>query len=53
MVDLLQAEYLDRQKFDQQAFHSRLNKILNTHNIQADDMTLINNIAKRKAKHLL
>ena len=53
MVDLLQAEYLDRQKFDQQAFHSRLNKIINTDKIHTDDMALINNIAKRKAKILL
>lgn len=53
MVDLLQAEYLDRQKFDQQAFHKRLNKLINTDSSQANDMALINNIAKRKAKHLL
>lgn len=53
MVDLLQAEYLDRQKFDQQAFNHRLNELILSESNQNNDMTLINNIAKRKAKKLL
>ena len=53
MVDLLQAEYLDRQKFDQQAFNRRLNELILSDNSPNSDMTLINNIAKRKAKNLL
>lgn len=53
MVDLLQAQYLDRQQFNRQAFHQRLTKI-----IQADDdlypeQTLVNMIAKQKARQLL
>lgn len=53
LVDLLQAEFLDRQKFDQQAFHQRLNKILK-HNTNTNiDINLINKISKRKAKLLL
>jgi len=53
MVDLLQAEYLDRQKFDQQSFHRRLNELIISDNSLNNDMTLINNIAKRKARRLL
>ena len=53
MVDLLQAEYLDRQRFDRQSFHKRLKKLIKTEISQANDMVLINNISKRKAKHLL
>ena len=30
MVDLLQAEYLDRQKFDQKSFNQRLTLIINS-----------------------
>jgi len=50
---LLQAEYLDRQRFDQQAFHSRLSKLINQDISAAPDLALINNIAKRKAQRLL
>ncbi len=53
MVDLLQAEYLDRQKFDQQSFHQRLTKIINSSKSSNIDIALINNIAKRKAQILL
>ncbi|RDH82378.1 MAG: hypothetical protein DIZ80_08770 [endosymbiont of Galathealinum brachiosum] len=53
IVDLLQAEYLDRQKFDQQAFHQRLTKLINTTSDNNADLSLINNIAKQKAKRLL
>lgn len=53
IVDLLQAQYLDRQKFDQQNFHQRLIKIVNTPASDATDISLINNIAKQKAEGLL
>jgi len=53
LVDLLQAEYLDRQKFDQQSFNQRLKKILNADADTLEDIALINNIAKRKASNLL
>jgi len=53
IVDLLQAEYLDRQKFDQPSFHNRLNTIINSQSPSNPDFILINNIAKRKAKGLL
>ena len=53
IVDLLQAEYLDRQKFDQQAFHQRLTKLINRKSINNADLSLINNIAKQKAQRLL
>ena len=53
IVDLVEAEYLDRQKFDQTSFHQRLTKIINTQSSSNPDIALINNIAKRKAKLLL
>lgn len=53
IIDLLQAEYLDRQKFDQQAFHTRLSKLIEQDVSTATDLALINNIAKRKAQRLL
>lgn len=53
IVDLLQAQYLDRQQFDQQKFHRRLTKIINASTSTNIDITLINNIAKEKAQLLL
>ncbi|VAW64802.1 hypothetical protein MNBD_GAMMA08-456 [hydrothermal vent metagenome] len=53
IVDLLQAEYLDRQQFNQQAFHQRLTQIIDAPPTSNVDILLINNIAKRKAKILL
>ena len=52
LVNLLQAEYLDRQQFKQTDFHQRLKKLLNSKTNQTD-MNLINQIAKRKAHNLL
>ena len=52
LVNLLQAEYLDRQQFRQTVFHQRLTKLLNSKPNQID-MNLINQIAKRKAQNLL
>jgi len=53
LVDVLQAEYLDRQKLDQQAFHARLDKVINAPDDLYPDMALINGISKQKAKRLL
>ncbi len=53
IVDLLQAQFLDRQKLDQQSFHRRLTKIINTQYETNIDFGLINNIAKQKAQRLL
>ncbi|VAW57751.1 hypothetical protein MNBD_GAMMA07-285 [hydrothermal vent metagenome] len=53
IADLLQAQYLDRQKFDQENFHNRLTKIIQTQNTNNIDMLLINAIAQRKAILLL
>lgn len=53
IIDLLQAEYLDRQMFEQARFHSRLSKLIKQDVSAATDLALINNIAKRKAQRLL
>lgn len=53
IVDLLQAQYLDRQKLDQQNFHQRLTNIVNTPDSSNKDIALINYIAKQKAEILL
>ncbi len=53
IVDLLQAKYLDRQKFDQESFHKRLSKLVNNTDQLNIDMTLVNNIARKKAQLLL
>lgn len=53
VADLLQAQYLSRQMFDQTDFHQRLEKIINSREDLYPELTLLNNIAKRKAKNLL
>jgi len=53
IVDLLQAQYLDRQKLDQQNFHLRLTRIINASDSTNKDIALINKIAKQKAQLLL
>ncbi len=53
IVDLLQAQYLSRQEFDQQDFHNRLQKIINAPEDLYPELTLLNQIAKRKAALLL
>lgn len=53
LVDLLQAEYLDRQKFDQTSFHNRLTELTNADPDINPDIALINHIAKQKAQNLL
>ena len=49
LVDLLQAQYLDRQKFDARSFRLRLNKIINAPDNIYPEQSLITMIAKQKA----
>ncbi|MDH3343150.1 MAG: TRAP transporter TatT component family protein [Gammaproteobacteria bacterium] len=53
VADLLQAQYLSRQKMDQEDFHNRLTKIINAPVDLHPDLVLLNQIAKRKAVMLL
>lgn len=53
IVDLLQAQYLSRQMFDQTDFHNRLTKIINAPEDLYPELTLMNQVAKRKASLLL
>ncbi|VAW70353.1 hypothetical protein MNBD_GAMMA10-689 [hydrothermal vent metagenome] len=53
LVDLLQAQYLDRQQFKQKKFHQRLTNITKKDTTAYIDMALINQIAKEKAHKLL
>jgi len=53
MVDLLQAQYLDRQSLNQKAFRQHLNYIINAADGLMPDFALLNSVAKRKAQHLL
>ena len=53
IVDLLQAEFLDRQRLDQQAFHQRLTAILDAPEDLYPEMALVNGIARQKAARLL
>lgn len=53
VADLLQAQYLSRQMFDQGDFHQRLTNIINAPEDLNPELTLLNNITKRKAKILL
>jgi len=53
IVNLLQAQYLERQRFDQQAFHDLLTGIINASQSLYPEQTLINQISKQKASLLL
>jgi tetratricopeptide (TPR) repeat protein len=53
VVDLLQAQYLSRQKFDREDFHNRLTKIIEAPDDLYPELGLLNQIAKRKARMLL
>ncbi len=53
LVDLLQAQYLDRQRFDRAAFHQRLQKIIDAPVDLLPAQGLINTVAKQKAVELL
>ncbi|HAJ93239.1 MAG TPA: hypothetical protein DCO71_11610 [Gammaproteobacteria bacterium] len=53
IVDLLQAEFLDRQRLDQQAFHERLTAIIDAPDDLYPEMALVNGVAKQRAAILL
>ncbi|MBE9565059.1 MAG: hypothetical protein IMF17_07410, partial [Proteobacteria bacterium] len=50
VADLLQAQYLSRQMFDKDDFHQRLTKIVDAPEDLYPELTLLNQISKRKAK---
>lgn len=53
IVNLLQAQYLERQRFNQNAFHYLLNEIIQASDDLYPEQALINQIAKHKASLLL
>lgn len=53
LVDVLYAEYLARQRLDQEAFHQRLTRVLEAPAGLLPEMELANAIAKRRAAWLL
>ena len=53
VADLLQAQYLSRQMFDRDDFHQRLSRIIEAPEDLYPELTLLNQISKRKAKLLL
>jgi hypothetical protein len=53
IVDLLQAQYLSRQMYDRQDFHQRLTGVIEAPEDLYPELTLMNQIAKRKARLLL
>lgn len=53
IVDLLQAQYLERQRHDRQAFREKLRAIIAAPDTQIKEYTLVNVIAKRKARYFL
>lgn len=52
-VDLLRAQYLERQRFDQKKFHTLLTRIVETTDSLYPEQALINAISRRKAALLL
>ena len=53
IVDVLQAEYLERQRLDQQRFRALLTRVLNTPVGSFPEMALANQIARARAEYLL
>ncbi|MDX2505548.1 MAG: TRAP transporter TatT component family protein [Gammaproteobacteria bacterium] len=53
VVNLLRAQYLERQRFDQQTFHDLLTRIIHASNTLYPEQALINEISRRKASLLL
>ena len=53
LVDVLQAQYLDRQRMDQQSFNMHLNSVLTAPTDLFPEQALINNVAMEKARLLL
>ena len=53
VVDVLQAEYLDRQRLDREAFHRHLIHVIEAPENLAPDMALMNAVAKQQAAQLI
>jgi hypothetical protein len=53
LVDVLQAQTLDRQKFDRKAFNERLTRVVDGNAAKNPALTLQNRISQQKAKALL
>ena len=53
IVDVLQAEYLERQRLDQQRFHTLLTRVTSDPVGSFPEMELVNQIARTRARHLL
>jgi hypothetical protein len=53
LVDVLEAEYLDRQRLDRDAFHRHLTRVIDAPDNLAPDMALMNAIAKQQATQLI
>jgi len=53
VADLLQAQYLSRQKMDREDFHQRLTKIIAAPEDLYPELALLNEISKRKARLFL
>ena len=52
-VDVLYAEFLARQRFDQEAFHNRLTRVIEAPDDLYPEMALANILAKQRAEYLL
>jgi len=53
LVDVLQAEYLDRQRLDRDAFHRHLTHVIEAPENLAPDIALMNAVAKQQASRLI
>jgi hypothetical protein len=53
LVNLLKAQYLERQRYDRQAFHDLLTAIIEAPDSLYPEQQLINQISKEKARRLL
>lgn len=53
LVDLFQAQYLERQRFNKAAFNQHLNYVINAAENIHPDIALLNAVAKHKAHRLL
>jgi len=53
LVDVLEAEYLDRQRLDREAFHRHLTSVIEAPENLAPDMALMNAVAKQQAAQLI
>ena len=53
IFDVLQAEYLERQRLDKAQFHNLLEQVINTPVGTFPELALVNQIARARARHLL